>query len=71
MQSGEGAQQPLPHVGAHSGRRLASADQARVIEIDRDKLGKGAAEIDEQSEGRHCDQEDRGRRSEVRAEFFI
>ena len=54
MQSGEGAQQPLPHVGAHSGRRLASADQLRTVEIDGNELRKRAAEVDEKSEARHC-----------------
>jgi hypothetical protein len=53
MQPGEGCQQSLAHVSADRGRRLAPADQLRPIEIDRNDLGEGTAEIDEESETGH------------------
>ena len=53
MQSGKGRQQSFAHVGPDGGRRLAPADQLRRIEIHRNHLGEGAAEIDEKGEGRH------------------
>ena len=55
MQAGQGRQQPLAHIGADGGGRLAAADQLRAVEIDGNELRKRAAEIDEESEGRHFD----------------
>ena len=53
MQFAERLQQAFANVGKHRRRRLAPAHQPGGVEIDGGDFGKGAAEIDEDSEGSH------------------
>ena len=51
VQRSQRLQQPFAHVGEHGRRRLASADDLGIGQIDGNDFSEGAAEIDKECEG--------------------